>query len=94
MAKVFATASYVQFVNLLKILGFTEDENYKNMAHQRQFDKIGFNLFIDSDGSLRLYKDGRSVLAGTYVSAEDQTRLVEASLIACIRPQTTGCRLG
>lgn len=79
MAKVFETTSYMQLVNLLKVLGFTEDEAYHHMAHQRQYDKQGFNLFVDADGSFRLYKDGRSVLAGTYVSAEDQARLVEAS---------------
>lgn len=79
MANLFETSSFTQFCNLLKILGFTEDENYAHWTLQRQFDKEHFQFFINADGSFRLYKDGRSEMTGTYVSAEDQARLVEAS---------------
>lgn len=79
MAKFFETKTYEQFVNLTKVLGFTEDENYKYMAHQRQFDKEYHQFFIDADGTFRLYKEGRCTLSGSVHSAEDQARLIEAS---------------
>ena len=65
MAKFFEGNVYNQFVNLLKVLGFTEDTNYADSARQRQFDKIPFNLFVYCDGQFRLYKDGKEVLTGS-----------------------------
>lgn len=79
MAKFFEGNVYNQFVNLLKVLGFAEDENYAHWALQRQFDKEHFQFFVDADASFRLYKDGRGVLTGSVQSAEDQASLIEAS---------------
>lgn len=79
MAKFLESNIFTQFCNLARILDFAEDPNYADSARQRQFDKISFNLFIDNDGQFRLYKGGKTVLAGAVASAEDQARLVEAS---------------
>lgn len=79
MAKFFESNVFTRFCNLVRILGFTEDLNYSNSARQRQFDKINFNLFVDSTGDFRLYKGGSTILTGAVASVENQAQLIELS---------------
>lgn len=79
MSKFFENNIFSQFFNLARILGFDEDPNYSNSARQRQFDKIGRNLFIDNTGDFRLYKAGKTVLSGAVSSVENQAQLIELS---------------
>lgn len=77
MAKFFDSRDYQLFTFMAKVLGFSEDKSYIHSSIQRQFDKEHFQLFINADKSFRLYKDGRSVLTGTW--PEDMNKLTEAS---------------
>lgn len=79
MAKFFETKTYEQFVNLTKVLGFTEDEVYPTERRFRWFQKHHFQLTVVNDATFRLYKEGRCTLSGSVHSAEDQARLIEAS---------------
>lgn len=79
MAKFFESNVFSKFVNLARVLGFTEDTNYADSARQRQFDKINFNLVVDSDGQFRLYKGGRTVLDGAVAADDNQAQLIELS---------------
>lgn len=79
MSKFFESNVFSEFVKLARVLGFDEDPNYSNSARQRQFDKINFNLFVDSDGQFRLYKGGKTVLAGAVASVDNQTQFIELS---------------
>ena len=77
MAKFFETDTFESLEALVKVLGFSEDPNYADWAGQRQFDKERFNLFIDTDGSFRLYKDGKSVASGQV--PDDIHKVIDAS---------------
>ena len=77
MAKFFESREYTVFKFMSKVLGFVEDLHYSDSARQRQFDKTGFNLFVDNDGQFRLYKDGKNVASGTW--PDDMNMFVDAS---------------
>lgn len=77
MAKFFDSRDYQLFTFMAKVLGFSNDKSYIHSSIQRQFDKEHFQLFINADNSFRLYKDGKSILTGTW--PEDMNALTEAS---------------
>lgn len=77
MAKFFEDRDYRVFCLMAKVLGFTEDEAYKEEPLYRWFSKDHFQLTVGSDSTFRLYKDGKSVSAGTWPA--DMIELVDAS---------------
>lgn len=77
MSKFFESKEYRVFQFMAKVLGFTEDEVYKEEPLHRWFGKNRFQLIVENAGNFRLYKDGKNVAAGTWPA--DMTALVDAS---------------